>query len=192
MNNVSPHNVTQLLHNQSDQEALTCLYEIFYPEFHRQAEKWLRHWSADVQLQPTMIVDDVFLKLQAQKQMDWEDRDQFRKWAAQVMRHLLIDFYRRKKADKRGGAITLAPLEEGQDVARETPREISELHDALQELERIDPLKAKVVELKYFGGLTNEEVAQVLGKSTEQVKYLWKLAKGWLAEALRGGDPNGH
>jgi RNA polymerase sigma-70 factor, ECF subfamily len=183
----SPGEVTRLLAawSRGDARALEELIPLVYDELHRLAEKHLRRERAGHTLQPTAVVHEAYLKLVDQKRVNWKNRGHFFAVAAQAMRRLLVDHARRHAAEKRGGAVTLVPLEAAADPAA-APKEadVLALDRALEKLAALDATQAKVVELRYFGGLTLDETADVLGTSASTVVRAFRLAKAWLYREL--------
>jgi RNA polymerase sigma-70 factor, ECF subfamily len=139
-------------------------------------------------LQPTALVHEAYLKLVDVNQVTWQNRAHFFGVAANLMRRILIDYARQHKADKRGGEFQKLALDENIDKAQEQSAELVALDDALETLAKIDPVKARIVELRYFGGLTVEETAEVMGISTITVKRHWRMAKAWLYGQLSNTD----
>jgi RNA polymerase sigma-70 factor, ECF subfamily len=147
----------------------------------RLAAAALSHERPDHTLQPTALVHEAYMKLIDQTQVKWQNRAHFFGIAAQVMRRILLDYARKHKAEKRGGSDENLPLEEGLIIVQEEKSaELLALDEALENLAVIDEMKAKIVELRYFGGLSVEETAEVLGVSGITVKRHWRMAKAWL------------
>ncbi len=178
--------VTRLLLEWRDgnQDAASRLIPIVYDELRRLASHYLAQERPGHTLQPTALVHEAYLKLVEQKGGNWQDRAHFFAVAAQTMRHLLVDHARAKKADKRGGGMQRVELEHVTLLAAEAD-EIVALDQALTRLKEMDACQAKVVELRYFGGLSVPEVAEVLGISERTVKREWSMAKAWLYSELR-------
>lgn len=166
--------------------ALDQLVPLVYRELHRIASHQMRAERPDHTLQPTALVNEAFLRLVDQGRADWQNRSQFFAVAAQLMRRLLVDHARRRAAGKRGVAIALT-----EDIAeRPVPDrtdEILAVDEALQRLNELDPRQSRIVELRYFGGLSVEETAAVMGVSARTVKGDWAMAKGWLRSQLAAG-----
>ncbi|MGZ5437227.1 MAG: sigma-70 family RNA polymerase sigma factor [Pyrinomonadaceae bacterium] len=184
----SPESVTQLLMswNEGDESALDKLTPLVYTELRRLARNYLRRERNDHTLQPTALVNEAYLKLIDQKSMRWQNRAQFYGVAAQLMRRILVDHARQHQAAKRGGpgqqrlSITSAgALGERPDL------DLLALHEALAELKAFDPQQERIVELKFFGGLSIEETAQVLGVGHATVERDWKMARAWLKRKLQ-------
>lgn len=181
MESPTSHNVSQLLADWSsgDEEALARLMPLVYEELRRLADGYLRRERRNHTLQPTALVHEAFIRLTGQE-LHLENRAHFFGVAAQVMRCILVDHARARATAKRGGDAQRLALEEAIDAP--APREVDliALDDALNSLSRFDPQQARIVELRYFGGLTIEEVAQVTGVSPATVKREWNLARAWL------------
>jgi RNA polymerase sigma factor (TIGR02999 family) len=158
---------------------------IVYTELHRLAHQHLRRWSPDHGLQTTALVHEAYLRLMGSRQVGWQNRSHFFALAARMMRRVLVDAVRARRSQKRGGRAPHLPLD---DSAPAPParRDLVALDDALNALATIDPGKAKVVELRYFGGLTFEEIAEVTGLSRITVEREWRVARLWLARELKG------
>ena len=182
--------VTSLLlaSSQGDEEALNKLLPLVYAELRKLASRYLRKERPDHSLQATALVHEAYLRLVGQE-VSWQNRAHFFGVAAEMMRRILIDNARKHQASKRGsGAIKLA-LDEALDMADEKAAELIALDDALKALAVFDEQKSKIVELRFFGGLSIEETAQVMGLSAATVVRQWKLAKAWLYhEVNRSSD----
>jgi RNA polymerase sigma factor (TIGR02999 family) len=164
---------------------------LIYNELHIIAARYMaREWRKGT-MQATGLVHEAYMKLVDQRRVDWQNRAHFFAIAAQVMRRILLDDARRRRRDKRGGdarqeavdAVTIAAPDAGSN-----PVDVIAIDRALQDLERLDPGQARIVELRFFGGLTVEETAVVTGVSPAKVKREWAAAKGWLYRALTGGS----
>lgn len=179
--------VTDLLVDWSkgDQVALNKLMPLVYDELHRLASRHLRHERAGHTLQTTALVHEAYLKLVDQKNANWQNRVQFFAAAAQVMRHILVDYARSRRALKRGGDYCRLSLDEAVISAEAKDPDLLTLHEALNTLAAIDPPQSRVVELRVFGGLTVEETAEALGISPRTVKREWSMAKAWLHQQMR-------
>jgi RNA polymerase sigma factor (TIGR02999 family) len=183
MSNHETHDITQMLIELTDgnSEVVNQILPHIYDELRRLAGSYLRRERTDHTLQPTALVHEAYMKLIDQKQVRWQNRAHFFGIAAQVMRRILMDHARKHKADKRGGEADKLPLEEGiLVVSQGKSAELVALDDALNELAEIDPQKAKIVELRYFGGLSIEETAEVMGVSVPTINRQWRMAKAWL------------
>lgn len=183
--------VTQVLVDWSrgDGAALDRLVPLIYPELRRIAGRQLRRERTDHTLQPTALVHEVFLQLVDQRHATWENRAQFFAVAAQLMRRILVDHARSRHALKRGGPITKVALDvRAVDVAGDPiAAEVLAVDQALERLAEQDPDQARIVELRFFGGLSVEETAKVMERSARTVKREWRLAKAWLFRELQGG-----
>jgi len=179
--------VTELLVRLSggSRDALDQLLPLVYDELRSLAAGYLRREQPDHTLQLTALVHEAWLKLIDDSQINLQNRAHFFGIAAQVMRRVLVDHARRQMADKRGGGIQKLSLNENLDAenldaAHERAAELIALDDAMQELASFDPQKGRIVELRFFGGLSVEETAQVLGVSAVTIKRQWRMAKAWL------------
>ena len=166
--------------SDGNRETLDDLLPLVYDELKRMAAGYLRRERVDHTLQPTALVNEAYLKLVDQTRVSWQNRAHFFGVAAQVMRRLLIDHARSHNAEKRFGGLEKLQLDENIDKAIEMSDDLIALDDALTTLAKVDAPMAKLVELRYFGGLTFEETAEVLGVSVITVKRHWKLARSWL------------
>ncbi|MEP7338775.1 MAG: sigma-70 family RNA polymerase sigma factor [Acidobacteriota bacterium] len=177
-----PDEVTELLVRLSggSRDALDQLLPLVYDELRSLAAGYLRRERPDHTLQPTALVHEAWLKLIDDSQINPQNRAHFFGIAAQVMRRVLVDHARRQMADKRGGGIQKLSLNENPDAVQERAAELIALDDAMQELASFDPQKSRVVELRFFGGLSVEETARVLGVSAVTIKRQWRMAKAWL------------
>jgi len=180
--------VTQLLDkwSQGDRAALDELMPLVYNELRRLARGYLRHERPNITLQPTALVNEAYLRLIDQRVAKWENRAQFFGVAAQLMRRILVSHARATHAAKRGGEHRTISLSQADHVGAEPDVELLQLHDALNELAAIDPQQSRIVELRYFGGLTIEEAAEVLGVSDTTVEREWRMARAWLRDKLSG------
>lgn len=185
--------VTRLLERwgRGDRGALKELMPLVYGELHRLAHRYLRNERTGHTLQPTALVNEAYLRLAGVREMRVENRTHFYGAAANVMRRVLVDYARQKKAVKRGGDDPpILPLDDAVDVAVDMHLDMVALDEALTRLAAISPVRAQVVELRYFGGLSVEETAAYLGISPATVKRHWSFARAWLFRALGGvGDP---
>lgn len=186
MNTSSPHEVTQLLlaWNNGDQDALAKLAPLVETELRRLAKIYLAHERPGHTLQPTALVNEAFIKLIDTSAVEWKNRAHFFGITAQLMRHILVDHARRRQALKHGGEALRVSLIEAENVAPNRQACIIELDDALSALSRIDPRKSRIVELKFFGGLSEEEIAKLLDTSLRTVQRDWNLARAWLFRQL--------
>jgi RNA polymerase sigma factor (TIGR02999 family) len=182
----STHEVTQLLvaWNGGDQEALAKLVPLVEAELHRLAKLYLSREREGHTLQPTALVNEAYLKLIDWRAVEWKNRAHFIGVAAEMMRRILIDHALRRRRQKRLGQAVMVSLTSAGQESQEPPVDIIALHDALNELAKFDPRKSKVVELRFFGGLTVEETAEVLQISHRTVEREWMMAKTWLFHEL--------
>ena len=179
--------VTQLLRawSEGDSEALATLTPLVYEELHRRAHWHMARERPGQTLQTTALVNEAYVRLIDLRDVSWRDRAHFFALASRMIRRVLIDAARARISAKRGGGAPEAPFDELLMVSREPPADILALDDALNALTTLDQRKAQVVELRFFGGLTVEETADVLHVSCETVKRDWKLAKAWLRRELK-------
>jgi RNA polymerase sigma factor (TIGR02999 family) len=180
--------VTQLLlaWSKGDATAFDELLPLVYGELRQIAERYLRRERAEHTLQATALVHEAYLKLVNQQQVEWQNRAHFYGIAAHAMRRILIDHARSRQADKRGSGEAQLSLDENLNIAAERHRELIALDDALTALAAFDPPKSRLVELRYFGGLSIEETAEVMGVGTATVIRQWRLAKAWLHDQMKG------
>jgi RNA polymerase sigma factor (TIGR02999 family) len=183
-----PHEITQLLAEWSDgnQAALDQLYPLVYNELRRLAHGYLRRERKGHTLQTTALINEAYLRLVDQKHVHWANRSHFFGISAQIMRRILIDHARRYDYAKRGGGAQRISLDEAAIVAKQRGRTLLMLDEALKSLAKIDPRRSQVVELRYFGGLNNEEIAGVLKISENTVMRDWNMARAWLYQELSG------
>lgn len=183
----SNEGVTQLLVDWSngDQAALDKLMPVVYDELRRLAGNYLRRERAGHTLQPTALVNEAYLKLVDQRHARWQNRAQFFGVAAQLMRRILVDHARTRQAQKRGGSNQQQlSLSDADRIAEKPNIDLLALHEALNELAAIDEQQARIVELRFFGGLTIEEAAEVLSISHATVERDWTMARAWLRREL--------
>lgn len=180
------HGITQLLQRWSNGEetARDELVPLVYSELHRIAKIYLRRERREHTLQPTALVNELFLKFSEQNKMSWQNRAQFFGVAAQLMRRILIDYARSHQASKRGGDRYCVSLTKIRAFGAEPDADLLALHDVLNELAEIDPFQARIVELRFFGGLTIKETAEVTRTSHATVEREWKMAKAYLKSEL--------
>lgn len=178
--------ITALLVDWSngDRSALEKLLPLVERELHRLAHSYMRRENPDHTLQTTALINETYLRLVDQRKVQWQNRAHFFGIAAQIMRRILLNYARDQRRLKRGGKAVHVSLSEALIMPGEKDREIIALDDALNRLEAFDKRKAKVVELRFFGGLTVEEVAEVLDVSNITVLRDWKFAKAWLAREM--------
>ena len=178
--------VTRLLieWKQGNQAAVDLLAPLVYDEMRRLAQRYLRDERAAATLQPTALVHEAYLRLVAQRLPDWESRSHFFGVAAHLMRQILVDHARRHKSAKRGSGAAKASLDEALNFAPESSSEILALNDALDALAKVDERKCRVVELRFFGGLSVDETAEAMGISVATVGREQRLAEAWLHREL--------
>jgi RNA polymerase sigma-70 factor (ECF subfamily) len=182
-----PPDVTQLLlaWNDGDQAALEKLLPLVYDELRRLADSYLRRERAAHTLQATALVHEAYLRLVDQRRVRWQNRAHFFGIVAQLMRRILVDHARAHQAAKRGEGQVKLSLDEAINVSAERAAEVVALDEALTSLAELDEQQSRIVELRYFGGLSNQEIAEVLGISAPTVTRQWRLAKAWLYHELR-------
>jgi RNA polymerase sigma-70 factor (ECF subfamily) len=183
----SPAEVTSLLQQlaDGDQEAAAKLVPLVYEELHRLAARRLRHERPDHTLQATALVHEAYVKLSAQKDARWQNRAQFFGVASQVMRRILVDYARGQQRIRRGGKQQKVSLDNVVLVSPDRSEEVLAVHESLSRLGKLDARQARIVELRYFGGLAVEEVAEVVGISTKTVMRELNVAKAWLYGDLK-------
>lgn len=171
--------------NSGDTAALDDVIHAVYKELRRMAGRYLRLEHPGHTLQPTALVHEAYLRLIDQTQVSWQNRAHFFAVAAQMMRRILVDHARTKQRDKRGGSARTLSLDEVLDVVKGREADLVALDEALESLTGIDPRKGRVVEMRFFGGLSVDETAEVLAVSPQTVMRDWKLAKAWLYKELK-------
>lgn len=188
------HELTRLLHQwgTGDAKALEELIELVYPELRRIASRYLQGRQGQT-LQSTALVHEAYLRLAGRQEMHWKDRSHFYAVAARIIRGILVDHYRAQRAAKRGGDAERVTLEESflAPAPSSDPVDLLDLDAALIELEHLDPQQARIVELRYFAGLSIEETAHVAGVSPATVKRDWLVARAWIRRRLSGGAQTG-
>ena len=180
------HDLTEILVRWSEgrREALDQLIPLIYDELHRIAARYLRQERSEHTLQPTALVHEAWIRLIDQKNVTWQNRAHFFGVSAELMRRILVDHARRKKAEKRGGGAATVALDENIEWSDHRDLDLVDLDDALQALATVDPQQSKVVEMRFFGGLSVEETAEALGVSGTTVKREWRMARAWLLREL--------
>lgn len=174
--------------SRGDRVAADELVPIVYDELRRLAARYLRRERSDHTLQPTALVNEIYLRLVKADEIDWQGRAQFFALAARQIRKILVEHARRKKAAKRGGDAARITLDESGGPSAQRDVELIALDDALARLANASPRQSQVVELRFFGGMRVEEVADVLGISATTVKDDWAVARAWLRRELSAGD----
>ena len=187
MANVPSHDVTELLARwtDGDEDALQQLIPIVHEELRRLARRQMAGERPGHTLEPTALVNEAYLRLVNLKQMRWQNRAHFFAMGARLMRRILVDFARSKGYQKRGGGAKQVSFTQALEVAEGQATDVVALNDALETLAAVDERKSRVVELRFFGGLSVEETAEVLNVSRETVKRDWTFAKMWLLRHLR-------
>jgi RNA polymerase sigma factor (TIGR02999 family) len=182
----SKQQLTQLLvaWGGGDQAALDELMPLVYEELRRLARRFMNQERPGHTLQTSALVNEAFVRLVDQKNVSWQDRTHFFGIAARLMRQILVDYARKRGYAKRGGGARRVLLDEAMIVTEERAAEVVALDDALKSLAEIDPRKSRIVELRFFGGLSIDETAEVLGVSEGTVRRDWALAKAWLYNAI--------
>ncbi len=189
MTRQSPQEITQLLHawRGGDRSALDELMPLVYDELRRLAHHYMRREKPGHVLQTTALVNEVYLQLIDTSRVNWQDRAHFFAISAGLMRQILIHFARSRDAQKRGAGIAQVTLGEAAGLPSEPEADLVKLDDALTGLEKIDPRKAKIVELRFFGGMGLKETAEVMKVSVETVSRDWRLAKTWIYREMTRG-----
>jgi RNA polymerase sigma-70 factor (ECF subfamily) len=186
MDSPAPNEVTQLLvaWSNGNQAARDRLISVVYEELHRLARRYMRRESPGHTLQTSALMNEAFVRLVDQKNVQWQNRAHFFGLAAQMMRRILVDYARRRNYSKRGGGVRALSLDEALIVSNERSAEVVAIHEALEELAKFDARKGQIVELRFFGGLSVDETAEVLGVSPGTVMRDWTLAKAWLHKEM--------
>jgi RNA polymerase sigma-70 factor, ECF subfamily len=187
---VSPRRMTQLLQRWShgDDAALAELTPLVYEELRRLAHHYMEGERPGHTLQTTALVNEAYLRLADQTNRNWQSRAHFFAVAARAMRGILVNYAKSNQAQKRGGGAARIELDEAAILSPEQSKEIVDLHEALERLATLNSRKARVVELKYFGGLNHDEIAEVMKISTVTVRRDWMFAKTWLYDELQNAD----
>lgn len=187
-NSLHPEDVAHILRSaeSGDRSSLGRLFPFVYEELRRLAGAQLRRETPGHTLQPTALVHEAYLRVAQSSNASWKDRAHFVALAATVMRQVLVDHHRRRSASKRGGAAVRLALDAQRLVAREKPLDVLVLEEALRELAALDERKARVVELRVFGGLDVDETSHVLGVSSRTVEADWSFARAWLKRRIEG------
>ncbi len=189
MTTPAPKEVTQLLlaWSEGDQASLEKLIPLVYAELHRLAKRYMGRERAGHTLQTTALVNEAWLRLVDAQQVRWQNRAHFFAVSAQMMRRILVDFARERNNLKRGGGARQVSLDEALVVSPERDTDVLALDEALERLAALSPRQSRVVELRYFGGLSEDEIAEVLKVSLRTVQSDWRLARTWLYRELRRG-----
>lgn len=173
---------------QGDPKAADKLLELVYEELRRLATHKMAQEVPGQTLQPTALVHEAWLRLVGAEEPEFENRAHFFSAAAEAMRRILIERARRRASRRHGGGYQRVDLEECNLVAPQADEELLAVHEALDELARAHPVQAQVVKLRYFGGRTHEEIAQILGLSVPTVKNYWAFSRAWLLQKIKGGE----
>ena len=190
MTTPAPQEVTQLLQDwrHGDKAALDQLMPIVYDELHRVAASYLRRERPDHTLQATALISEAYLRLMDESHVSCENRTHFLGVAARLMRHILVEHARSHQAAKRGGDRYKVSLSEADSLSQERDLNLLALDEALQELARLDRRQSQIVEMKYFAGLSIEEIAELLGIAPATVKRHWNSARAWLYQQIKSSD----
>lgn len=174
----------------SSAEARERLYPLVYEELRALAERYMRSQRGGHTLQTTALVNEAYIRLVAREEQGWESRSHFMGVAAKAMRSVLIDHARRRGAEKRGGGRRRVPIEGAAILTEDPADDLLAIDEALSRLSEFDEQKGRIVELRFFGGLTNEDTAQAVGVSAATVKREWRFARAWLYKELTGEAPD--
>ena len=188
MSESTAHEITELLRawRGGDEQALEKLTPRVYSELHQAARRCMRKERDGHSLQATALINELYLRLSDLKQVDWQNRSHFFAICARQMRRILTDEARLRQTEKRGGGAPVVSLDEAPEVASSAHADVLAIDDALKALALVDERKSKVVELRFFGGLSVEETAEVLNVSPDTVARDWRLAKAWLLREMSG------
>ncbi|HUB81090.1 MAG TPA: sigma-70 family RNA polymerase sigma factor [Bryobacteraceae bacterium] len=188
-----PGDITALLAEvrEGNSASASRLAELVYDQLHGIAARYMRYERPDHTLQATVLVDDAYLHMVNQEDRNWHNRSHFYAVAAQVMRRILIDHARTHNAAKRGGGVSPVDLDDALVLAHDRWEELIAVDEALTHLAERDPRLARIVEMRFFAGLTEDEVAEALGISSRTVKRDWQVAKAWLHGELSGNHDGG-
>jgi len=190
MNESDPTDLSKILANISSGDAVAAdqLMPLVYDHLRSMAAAYLRRESPAHTLQPTALVNEAYLKLVNQRNVDWRGKTHFFAVGAEIMRRILVDYARSKKRQKRGGKFQRIQLHDDMRVSRECDEDLIAVDEAINKLAKKDPRQAKIVELRFFGGLTVAEVAEVLGVSKRTVEAEWTVIRAWLRRELSSED----
>jgi RNA polymerase sigma factor (TIGR02999 family) len=182
------HEITQMLHawRAGDEQALEKLTPQIYRELHRAAQQSMRREREGHTLQTTALINELYLRLADLQAIDWQNRAHFFAICARQMRRILIDMARARQSEKRGAGAFVVSLDDAPEVSASKKRDVVSVDEALKALAKVDERKSQVVELRFFGGLSVEETAEVLKVSPETVARDWRLAKAWLLREMSG------
>lgn len=184
---LSRREITRFLQKAADgdREALDAVFSTVYEELHRLARSQRRRWEGNHTLNTTSLIHEAYLKLVDQEGASWNGLSHFLAVATRAMRHVLVNYAEAQKAAKRGGGVEPVPLEHANPISPEDAEEVLALHEALKRLEAVHERQARVVEVRFFGGFTIEDTAEVLGVSPATVKRDWALASAWLFREMK-------
>ena len=185
-----PQEITQLLMNwsQGDKAALDQLVPLVYPELRRLAKRHMDREDPAHTLQTSALINEAYLKLVDQQNVEWQNRAHFFAVSAQVMRHILVDHARTRNYAKRGGGAPKLPLDEAAALTEQRAGQLIALDDALRDLSALDARKSQIIELRFFGGLSLDETAEVMKISPSTVQREWRAAKAWLHHTMTKTD----
>jgi len=185
----SPGEVTELLWlaGNGNQDAQDRLFQLIYPALRKLAAGRMAREKPGHTLSPTALVAEAYFRIAEQLGVPWKNRTQFLAFAAVTMRRILVDCARKKASERNGGGYQRIPLDQALARPRDAFEEVLAIHECLEELERENPRQAKVVEMRFFGGLSNPEIAQHEGISLSTVEADWRFARAWLRLELEGG-----
>jgi RNA polymerase sigma factor (TIGR02999 family) len=186
----SPNEVTQLLQNwkNGDKTALDKLMPVVYDELRRIASRFLKQQRPNHTLQTTALVHEAYVRLVGKQDMEWQNRAHFFGVAARMMRFILMDYALAQQTEKRGGGNLKLSLDEAMTLPEKNELDVAALNDSLNTLAEVDERRSQIVELKFFSGLSNEEVAEVMGISLATVNREWRMARAWLQSELSKSD----
>ena len=186
----SPHDITKILANvrDGDPDAAGQILPVIYDQLHALAEAYMRQERPGHTLQPTALVNEAYVRLVGQTSSNWEDQTHFLAVAAQAMRRILVDYAKARRRKKRGGDREREPIDEMNLLSEDREVDVLALDDALIRLAEVNPEYARVVEMRFFAGMTIDETARVLGTSTAGVGRAWRSARAWLYRELTKGD----
>ena len=186
-----PGEITELLikWGEGDRAALEELIPVVYAELKRLARRYMGKERVGHTLQTSALINEAYLKLVELHTIEWQDRNHFFAVSAQIMRHILIDHARSYRYAKRGAGAEKVSLEKVEGLCVDRAEELLALDEALKELEAFDPRKSRITELRFFGGLTVDETAEVMGLAPVTVMREWRAAKAWLSRAMTGKEP---
>jgi RNA polymerase sigma-70 factor (ECF subfamily) len=192
MPTTSSHEVTGLLlaWNEGDQAALDRLIPLVHAELRRIARRFMRNERAGHTLQPSALINEAYMRMIDAEHVQWQNRAHFFGFAAQLMRRVLVDFARSRNYKKRGGGAHQVSLDKAMVTFKERGEDLVALDEALRALSEFDERKGRVVEMRFFGGLSEKEIAEALTVSQETVGRDWRLSKSWLRRRLTEGRPN--